>query len=79
LLSVYPCRRNEIRLAGSNLHGPFIVVQQSVVETAEHDKIFDVGRPATFPFQNVVHIAPRRRSFAAGKRASAIPDDHGAA
>src|SRR5882757_11542057 len=58
LVVVVPFWWNELRLTVAYSDGPFGVVDDVVMGTAQHHQIFDIGSSAVNPVNDVVHLAP---------------------
>jgi len=70
---------DELGQAVAESHQPPGVVEQAVVDLAQHDAVVQGGFAAVFPWPDVVDLAPGRRSSAARVGAAAVAGGHGAA
>lgn len=58
---------------------PVRPVHRAVVVATQQYQVREVGRPQVLPFTDVVCLAPRRLSIAAGERTSPVPESEGSA
>ena len=64
---------------GAESDGPFVLVDESVVVSAEGDAVVAVGPAAVAPEHDVVDVAPAAWSITAGEGAAAVAEEDGCA
>ena len=62
---------------GADVDVPAVVVDDSVVVSAQEDQVGEFGGAAVGPEPDVVGVAPAGWAAAAGEGAAAVPDDEG--
>jgi hypothetical protein len=75
LVGIEPSGRDEFGVSVGDADAPFLGVDEAVVCIAEEREIGEGGGSAVGPVNNVVAIAPARRTIATGKCTTTVPGD----